>query len=298
LLLTGEYFVLDGALALAVPVRYGQSLTIKTAKRASRFKWQSYNHLGEIWFESTFSPEGKLLQANEQEAGERLAALFRAIEQEQPGFFYQQQPELITTHLDFPRKWGLGTSSTLVAALSLWSDTNPFYLLGHSFGGSGYDIACATAKSPLFFQKRNGTPNWVGLNYCPPFAEHLYFVYLGEKQNSREGIKRYRAFDKTSDSAIKAISELSLQFIQASSLKALQSIMKQHEQIVSDVIQMTPVQEQRFSDFSGQIKSLGAWGGDFVMAATELDDVAVKAYFEARGLSTCFSWEELVWNTI
>ena len=286
--------MLDGALALAVPVKYGQSLTVKSSPHSSHFRWKSYDHQGNIWFEGAFSSKGELLDANDQEAGERLASLFQAIEKKKPGFISQQQAELISTQLDFPRSWGLGTSSTLVAALGLWADIDPFYLLGNSFGGSGYDIACATAKSPLFFQRRGDTPNWVSLNYTPSFAEHIYFVYLGEKQNSREGIKRYRTLDKASDSAMKAISSLSLQFVQASSIKELQSIIRQHEQIVSDAIQMEPVQKERFSDFPGQIKSLGAWGGDFIMAATELDSTAVKTYFKAKGLSTCFSWEELV----
>ena len=286
--------MLDGALALAVPVKYGQSLTVKSSPHSSHFRWKSYDHQGNIWFEGAFSSKGELLDANDQEAGERLASLFQAIEKKKPGFISQQQAELISTQLDFPRSWGLGTSSTLVAALGLWADIDPFYLLGNSFGGSGYDIACATAKAPLFFQRQSGVPNWVSLNYTPSFAEHIYFVYLGEKQNSREGIKRYRTLDKASDSAMKAISSLSLQFVQASSIKELQSIIRQHEQIVSDAIQMEPVQKERFSDFPGQIKSLGAWGGDFIMAATELDSTAVKTYFKAKGLSTCFSWEELV----
>ena len=293
-MLTGEYFVLDGALALAVPVKYGQSLTVKSSPHSSHFRWKSYDHQGNIWFEGDFSSKGELLHANDQETGERLVSLFQAIEKGKPGFISQQQTELISTQLDFPRSWGLGTSSTLVAALGLWADIDPFYLLGSSFGGSGYDIACATAERPLYFQRRNGTPDWKLINYQPPFARQIYFVYLGEKQNSREGIKRYRALANTSDSTIRAISRLSILFVQASTVTDVQAVMKQHEQMVSDVIQMPPVQEERFPDFPGQIKSLGAWGGDFIMAATELDSTAVKTYFKAKGLSTCFSWEELV----
>ena len=294
LLLTGEYFVLDGALALAVPVKYGQSLRVKGSNNTDHFQWESYDHSGNTWFKGQFSYQGEPLSASDEETGHRLGALLMAIEKKKKGFLSQQQPQLITTHLDFPRAWGLGTSSTLVAALGQWSGIDPFYLLGESFGGSGYDIACATAKSPLFFQRREAIPNWVSINFMPPFANNIYFVYLGEKQNSREGINRYRVLDKSSNRAIQLISSLSMQFIQATTLEALQEIMKQHEQLVSDVIQMPTVQKQRFNDFPGQLKSLGAWGGDFIMAATALDEKQVKTYFQKKELTTCFSWKELI----
>jgi hypothetical protein len=48
----------------------------------------------------------------------------------------------ITTHLNFPKKWGLGTSSTLINNIAQWLQIDAFTLLNNSFGGSGYDIAC------------------------------------------------------------------------------------------------------------------------------------------------------------
>ena len=58
----------------------------------------------------------------------------------------------ITTKLTFPRAWGLGTSSTLISLIAQWAKCDPFELLFEAFGGSGYDIACATANSPISYQ--------------------------------------------------------------------------------------------------------------------------------------------------
>ncbi len=49
LLLTGEYAVLDGADALAIPTKLGQSMTIKKT-RGSDLIWESLQPDGEPWF--------------------------------------------------------------------------------------------------------------------------------------------------------------------------------------------------------------------------------------------------------
>ena len=50
LLLTGEYVVLDGALSLAVPTIYGQSLSIQNIANKG-ISWKSYDCENSIWFE-------------------------------------------------------------------------------------------------------------------------------------------------------------------------------------------------------------------------------------------------------
>ena len=51
LLLTGEYLVLDGALSLAVPTQFGQSLTVETIDER-KLIWKSLDEKGNIWFEN------------------------------------------------------------------------------------------------------------------------------------------------------------------------------------------------------------------------------------------------------
>ena len=54
LLLTGEYVVLDGAKSLALPTKYGQSLTIEEIDQQILL-WKSLDHKGSIWFEDELS---------------------------------------------------------------------------------------------------------------------------------------------------------------------------------------------------------------------------------------------------
>ena len=49
LLLTGEYLVLDGAQALALPTKHGQGLIIEERKEKG-LKWESYDEYGNVGF--------------------------------------------------------------------------------------------------------------------------------------------------------------------------------------------------------------------------------------------------------
>jgi len=70
--------------------------------------------------------------------------------------------------------------------------------------------------------------------------------------------------------------------------------MLEHENIVSKILKRKRIQEERFSDFKGTIKSLGAWGGDFILAMTELPEKELRDYFNQKGLSVVFKYEELI----
>ena len=55
LLLTGEYFVLDGAMALALPTTVGQSMKVKYRHSYQpTLNWKSIDHSGKVWFESDY----------------------------------------------------------------------------------------------------------------------------------------------------------------------------------------------------------------------------------------------------
>jgi hypothetical protein len=69
--------------------------------------------------------------------------------------------------------------------------------------------------------------------------------------------------------------------------------MKEHETILSDVLHL-PALVHKFPDFDGQLKSLGAWGGDFFMAMSDKSTEDVKEYFKKHGLSTFFTFDDLI----
>lgn len=49
---------------------------------------------------------------------------------------------------------------------------------------------------------------------------------------------------------------------------------------MSNILEQQTIQEALFEDFKGVIKSLGAWGGDFVLAPSKEDPTN---YFNERG---------------
>ena len=51
LLITGEYVVLDGAKALALPTKFGQSLVVKPGIN-HQIKWTSFDSDESVWFEA------------------------------------------------------------------------------------------------------------------------------------------------------------------------------------------------------------------------------------------------------
>ena len=191
LLISAEYVVLDGAVALAIPTQFGQSLLIEPIV-GSKLIWQSFDEKGLLWFENEFSVLD-IDSANTKDTDEissRLLQILKFAKQLNPSFLSSNQGYKITTHLDFKRDWGLGTSSTLINNIAQWSETDTYKLLHMTFGGSGYDIACAQRNKPITYQLNVGTPLVKEVNFFPAFKDHLYFVYLNKKQNSREGIQR------------------------------------------------------------------------------------------------------------
>jgi mevalonate kinase len=293
-LLTSEYAVLDGALALGLPLRRGQWLRVRTAPQAAHHSWQSRLMDGTTWFEGKFAAGGMLLQANDLQAGKRLETIFQGIEKQRPGFWSNQPYLAFETQLEFPREWGLGSSSTLIAGIARWAGVDPFQLLEDTFGGSGYDIACANSQHPVLFQRRQGQPSYVEVPYQPTFSEHISFAFLGRKQDSRAGIARYRSRGSGTEKLRGRLSELTLLFLQARTATEATLVLEEHEALLSKTLGLPTVKEKHFPNFPGVVKSLGAWGGDFVMAISEKPAQAVQQYFKVKGFETVFNFRAFV----
>ena len=296
LLLTGEYFVLDGALALAMPCKLGQSMSIQPFESYdSVLKWKSLDHEGKTWFEATFDLYAfRLKNYTDQQMALTLQGILEIANSLNPFFFNPEKSYQIETNLDFPRLWGLGTSSTLVHNIAQWSKTDPYEILEATFGGSGYDIACAGAEGPILYQKIKNKPHFERCDFNPSFKENLYFVYLGKKQNSREGIQLYKQKVKSQPKLIEQISKLTASIVESKSLVNFEYLIEKHEDLVSKTLSLPKVKAQYFKDFPGIVKSLGAWGGDFVMATSDWGDTKTKEYFNEKGFDVFLKYEDLI----
>lgn len=294
LLISGEYLVLDGALSLAVPTKYGQTLELKE-NQSNCIEWHSYNVNKECWFSATFNINTlTLLTFNDKKIAATLLEILQTAKKLNPNFLKESKGLSVKTTLNFPNEWGLGTSSTLINNIAQWAEINAFELLEKSFGGSGYDIACAQYDTPIFFKRNGVCPTIEPVNFNPKFKDQLFFVYLNQKQDSKEGIQMYRSLTIDKKDSISKINQLALTMVQADELSVFEQCVTEHETIIANLLGIQPVKTQLFSDYLGSVKSLGAWGGDFVMVTGTKEEVA--SYFVPKGYSIIFSFNELLLN--
>jgi mevalonate kinase len=294
LLLTAEYFILDGAVGLALPTKLGQSLSIQSSE-GNDGSWQSYDADGSLWFEAKLGlNDYEIKETNDAATAERLTSILR-VARILKNANTPYKPMHITTQLTFPREWGLGTSSTLIYNLATLFNINSFDLLHKTFGGSGYDLACAGATKPILYNRIDDTPHWEEVGFKPLFNEQLYFIYLGKKQNSREGIKHYREKSKNlPPQYFDEITALTHSFLTENDFKNFEKLIIEHEEKVADIIQLKRAKSLIFNDFWGEIKSLGAWGGDFVLATSDRSEAETRTYFQAKGFDTFLTYKDLI----
>ena len=318
LLLTGEYLVLHGAVALAVPTRFGQSLKVSTSDTRhceehsdvatpkgsptereviqldpNLLCWNAYQPDGP-WLSAMLHPESlDILETDDLGKASKLAAILKVIRDLNPQAF---EPGLhFETHLEFDPSWGLGSSSTLISNLAQWAGVNPYEVLKRTIGGSGYDIACATANTAIHYKLDQGEPRVQPVDFNPPFVDRLFFVYQEKKQHSSEEVKAFNRHWAETDLSheTQTVSELSMALPTITYYEDFCTLLQVHEHILAQCLNREPVQQQ-YPDFDGVLKSLGAWGGDFLLAVTQQPFEQVKAYFQAKGMNTIFKYQDLI----
>ena len=290
LLLTGEYLVLDGANALALPTKLGQTMKVKSIKEPV-IQWESLDENGLVWFEDCFLiDEITSAPLNDQILNNILLILSEA-KKLQPEFLNSKTGFKVSTKLGFPRDWGLGSSSTFLTNIASWAKIDAFALSKNTFGGSGYDIAAAQNNKPILYSNAKNSITILPQYLNWDFKENLFFIHLNKKQNSREGIAHYQSKNAGSLLAINKINELTTKIINCKNLVDFEILVQQHEEVISEVIKTKPIKEQLFKEFPGAIKSLGAWGGDFILATGEKSKMD---YFRNKGYETIISFNTMV----
>tara|TARA_B100000683_G_C12466146_1_gene546061 strand:+ start:302 stop:1255 length:954 start_codon:yes stop_codon:yes gene_type:complete len=294
LLLSGEYLVLNGASAIALPLKLGQDLQITSSHTELKpsIHWKSFENTM-LWFEMRASLDDfSVIESSNEEIAEQLKNILVEARKLNEDFLTDQKSYEVKTQLNFDRNFGFGTSSTLIANIAEWAQVGPYSLLEKTFGGSGYDIACAKSNGPILFKLQDSNPIVKPVSFDPAFKDHLYFIYLGKKQNSAKAVQDFKKLEQNT-LEIMAISELSKAILEATSLSEFQTFLLEHEFIISKVLGRDIVKEQ-FPGYEGVLKSLGAWGGDFILAATHWDEKKLHDYFQKQGLSVIFKYQDLV----
>jgi mevalonate kinase len=297
LLITGEYVVLDGAIAFALPTKFGQNLIIEEGEN-NCIDWKSLDSDGSIWFEDTI-PFSSIVRKERFDDNNSIKNTLIEILHEaylmNSDFISSSKGYRIRTELSFPKFWGLGTSSTLINNIAQWLEIDAYKLLKRSFGGSGYDLACAQNDSALLFQLvsdgKEEKPVVKTISFKPNFTNKLFFVYLNRKQSSKTAIASYYNKQIKIDKTITIINAITNTVINAKEPKEFALALQKHEIEMSSVLELQTVHEALFDDFNGVIKSLGAWGGDFVLVISKEDPTS---YFNDRGYNIVVPYEDMI----
>ena len=291
LLLTSEYFILDGATGWAMPTQFGQSMTASPTN--STPLWQAFCHDKTPWLETNLDFSNKEPFSKETEL---LFQILEYIKTENPETFHQKIKHHFQLMIDFDKSWGLGTSSTFLALIADFFEIDAYKLNQTFFKGSGYDIACAFASEALLYtnldlENRSIEPFPIAASIKP----HLYFIYTGQKQNSREAIQYYRKLpNKEKEIAINDLNFITSELIRKQNYKDWIYFLKIHEDIVSKVLKLEKVGQNIAKELPFFSKSLGAWGGDFILCLADDEPQNIKNRIVQSGFETYFDYEGLI----
>jgi len=295
LLLTSEYGVLDGALGLAIPTKYGQKMHIKQTRKSDLF-WKSYDQENNEWFSAQislydFSP----VKTTDDDKAAYLKKVLKGAVRLNSEFLSKWNGFDVKTELEFDRAWGLGSSSSMIYLVAEWAKVNPLLLHFEVSKGSGYDVAAAGADLPITYELGDESVNYKEVDFNPTFRKNLYFIYLNQKTDSKIAIEHYFKKAKQKKTLVKKLTAITEAVLACKSCSKFVELIKEHEALISEHLSLETVTKRLgFNNFDGGVKSLGAWGGDFILAASEAGEDYVKAYFAEKGYTTFIPYNEMI----
>lgn len=291
LLITGEYLVLVGARALAMPVKFGQHMALlETSQR--KLEWVSSDSNG-TWFSAVYDPDTlRIRSSGNMKIATELKKILTAARRLNPGFPAGTSGWQVNVTANYPLVWGMGSSSTLCYLVAGWAGVNVFDLFRLISKGSGYDVACAGHSSMLYYQLLRGRQEITPAMPGKALRENTYFVFLGTKQSSSREVAAFFGNREFSDIDLVAVSQLSSAICDASSPAELIRLVNEHEFILSTILKREPI-AGRFASFPGTVKSLGAWGGDFAMFVSEHEPEVVINHLHGAGFVNVFTFNDL-----
>lgn len=293
LLITGEYLVLEGAKALAIPLKFGQYLSVKKQKEA-KLTWNAMKPDG-LWFQTIFQLPGlDQLLTTDENLSEKLKSILLHVKKLNPVFLSNEEGYSVETILEFDPEYGFGSSSTLIANMAKWAQVDPFDLQKNTFGGSGYDIACATTNDPIVYQLVNKKPTIELVDFDFDFTDQIYFVYLGKKQRSTESIQTFKSKSSFSKQDINEVNIITKELLFCKTITEFEDLLKEHEILLSRILKRQTIQSLMFPDHKGIVKSLGGWGGDFVLMTFHSERKEFEKYLIQKGFDTYYRFSELV----
>lgn len=294
LLLSGEYFILKGAKGLSIPLRVGQSMEVESVNdNHKQIIWQVKDVNGH-WFHAVLDRRKlTILESDNRDMANNLTQILKKAKQLNPKKFRDPFSYQVQCDLQFDRNWGMGSSSTLLSNVGYWLQVDAMKLHFAVSKGSGYDVATAQINLPIVYHLyKRKYPVVRAVHFNPSFTDQLFFVYQGEKVNSSRAVYGFNLTNKELQEKVPVISDITERMVVCNNIEEFMKLMREHEKAISGSLKMEPVLDH-YTDFKGAIKSLGAWGGDFMLVATTENEKYVKDYFTSKGLQTIYPYHQL-----
>ncbi len=271
-------------------------MKVKSTRKSDLY-WKSYDIDGNEWFSAQISiMDFSSVKTTDEKKSQYLQKLLKGAVRLNSEFLSKWNGFDVKTTLQFDKNWGLGSSSTLTYLVAQWADVNPLLLHFNISNGSGYDVACAGSDDPITYKLDGDDISYTPIEYAPPFSDKLFFVFTNKKQSSDEAIKYYLKNAKQKKAMVKKLTAITESIISCTTITKFISLITEHESVVAEHMSLEPIKATTFSDFNGGIKSLGAWGGDFILAATPEGEEYAKAYFSGKGYDVVVPFGEMIYS--
>ncbi|HAQ65460.1 MAG TPA: hypothetical protein DCR43_06380 [Bacteroidales bacterium] len=290
LLITGEYAVLVGAVSLVVPVQYTQQLAILPGEDNQLHWITSYNET--TYLSATFRlSDFQVLSCSDSQQAAFLTKLLQNVRRLNPMFLNYGGFRAHSVMGAHPQ-WGFGSSAQLTVNVARWAGVDPLELNHLVSNGSGADVACSMVGHAIHYSTSLKQPDFRKVSFNPPFADKLLLVYSNRKQDSSSSVKNFLLHRHLMDSVVNHFSEITREVTTTTNIRTFAGLLAEHEKMLKTVLKQPTVQETLFDGFPGVIKSLGAWGGDFMLAVPDIDVEDATEWFVGRGYSTVLSFHE------
>ena len=123
-----------------------------------------------------------------------------------------------------------------------------------------------------------------------PFVTSFSQSYTEELQKGKQADFTFETIANDVASIRAFITE---EIIKCKDLNQFEDLIVEHENIIANATSQEPIHQSVFSAYSqGKIKSLGAWGGDFILVTSKNNDLS---FFKNKGYNTILKLSDLVY---
>ncbi|MCC6817781.1 MAG: GHMP kinase [Bacteroidia bacterium] len=289
-MICGEYAVLGGSTSFVLPTKAGQSLKVSEhiSEQDRHIDWVSYDKNGNIWFQcKLILPHLISEYSSNLTISIQLIRFLTIAKVLNPSFLTGNVSYKVETHLEFDIDEGLGSSSTLTNNIAQWADINPFSLHFNAFKGSGFDVAMAMKGRPILYTMNGSNPVIDVVDWNKSFIDKLYFIHLNKKQISRNEIS---VSPQIAHSILTQVSRISRLISANDDYFEFCLLLELAENEIARALNRHTIKHELFSDFNGTVKSLGAWGGDYILATGK----DTENYFKSKGYNRIVPFKDMI----